>query len=99
MPIRAGGSGSSTFVFVSVSKSRIDPPERLFAGQRGDHGPQLGAALTPGQRDAKRTQVTAHRFQLSNERAGVHASVRTLEQLAKAFQRLGRVGLDRRRAA
>src|SRR5919199_5830854 len=96
MPTCAGGAGSSTFVFVSVSKSRIDPAERLLAWKRGDHGPQLRTALLTRQRETQRAQVPADRLQLAHDAAGIDAPVRTLEQLATTLQRLGRVDPDRR---
>src|SRR5881392_2080264 len=87
-------SGSSTFVFVSVSESRIDPAQRLVTRQRCDHRPELGAALLPGQRHAQCPEVAADRLQLAHERARVEISVAALEHLAEPFQRLGRVDLS-----
>src|SRR4051794_32014948 len=71
MPISAGGCGSSTGPRVKVSESRIDPPERLVAVERGDDRPELRAALLSAQRDAQRTEVAADRLQLADERAGL----------------------------
>src|SRR5436853_3660769 len=97
MPSRAGGSGRSTFVLVRVSKSRIDPAQRLVARQRGDHSPELRPAFLSSQRDTQRTQVPADGLQLPDERARVDTAVRALEQLAEALERLGRIHLDRLR--
>src|SRR4051795_9887415 len=52
-----GGAGSSSSRRVRVLESRIDPPQRLVARQRRDHGPELGTALAPGERETQRTQV------------------------------------------
>src|SRR3954468_4844327 len=89
--------GSSTFLFVSVSESCIDPAKSLVARQRRDHRPQLGPALLPGQRDAQRAQVAADCLQLAYESACVDVAVRALEQLAEPLEGLGRRALRRRR--
>src|SRR6185312_6942362 len=88
-------SGSSTFVLVSVSKSRIDPAQGLIARKRGDHRPELRTALLSRQRDAQRTEVAADRLQLAHERACIRIAVAALEQLAEPLERLRRIDLCR----
>src|SRR5437764_10425282 len=85
-----GGGGSSTSDFVSVSKSRIDPPQGLVARQRGEHRPELRAALAPCQHAAYRAEVAADRLQLAHDRlrrVPVQWAVAGEPQLAEALQR------------
>src|SRR5436305_5092768 len=98
MRIGPGGGGSSRFARDAVSYSRIQPPQRLVAVERGDDRRELGAFLAAGQCDAQRAQVTADRLQLAQERARrlvVDPAVRALAQLAEARERLRRVDLRR----
>src|SRR5437867_12806654 len=90
MPMRAGGSGSASTRRVSVLESRIDPPERLLAWQRGDHRPELGPAFAPGEREAQRAQVAADGLELADELPRVGAAIGTVDELAEARQRLRR---------
>src|SRR5215210_580850 len=62
-----GAAGRSTSDLVYVSKSRIDPPERLVARDGGDDSPQLGAAVAAGQGAADGAQVPADRLQLADD--------------------------------
>src|SRR4051812_43573713 len=86
-------AGRSTFVLVSVSKSRIDPAQRLVARQRRDHSPQLRAALPARERDAERAQVSADRLELADDCARVRGAVAAFHELAEALERLARVDL------
>src|ERR687889_1445945 len=95
--MRIGPSpGSSTFVFVSVSKSRIDPAQSLVARQGRDHGPELRPALLAGESDAQCAQVPADRLELAHEGARVEVAVAAFDELTEALERLARVDLDRR---
>ncbi len=84
MPIGPGGAGSSTSCLVRVSESRMHPPQRFVGGQGGDDGPQLGAPLGPGEREAERLQVAAHRLQLADEVLAVEPA---RAQLGEALER------------
>src|SRR5579864_7191580 len=90
MRIGPGAAGSSTSWRLSVSKSRIDPPERLAALQRGEHRPQLRTAFAAGEREAQRAQVAADRLQLAQDLARA-CRVEPFRgggaQLAEAFKR------------
>src|SRR5918994_7676629 len=79
-----GGWGSSAGPRVSVSESRIDPPQLLLPRQRGEHRPQLGPALAPRQDEPQRLQVATDGLQLTQELFGLE-----LDELAEAQQRLG----------
>ncbi len=68
-----------------VLESRIDPPQRLVAGQRPHDSPQLGTAVSPGQREPQRAQVAADGLQLADDRPRVEAAVRALDELAQAL--------------
>src|SRR3954464_9250056 len=95
MRIGPGGGGSSCLVRVSVSESRIDPPQRLLPRQRGDHRPQLRAALAARKREAQRLQVPADRLELAHDLLGVERPVRALDELAEARERRRRPGRQR----
>src|SRR5215213_8240780 len=66
-----GGGGRSTSDFVYVSKSRIDPPERLGTRNGRDDSPQLRAAVAAGQGAANRAQIPADGLQLAHDRLRV----------------------------
>src|SRR5919201_6236750 len=70
MRIGPGGGGSSTGERVSVSKSRIDSPQRLLLRQRLEQRRELGAAVAAGQGQPQRLQVSPDRLQLPDELAG-----------------------------
>src|SRR4051812_19037988 len=70
--------GTSTFVLVNVSESRIDPAECFVARQRRDDGPELRAALLSRERHAQRAQISADGLQLPHERARVDVAVASL---------------------
>src|SRR6266581_1405631 len=91
MRIGPGGAGSSCFSRVSVSESRIDPPQALFQRERLDHGPELRAPVAARQGEAQGTQVAADRLQLPDDLAAVDAAVRALDELAEPFQRRPRL--------
>src|SRR5688500_15437249 len=80
-----GASGRSASPRVSVSESRIDPPQLFLPRQRGEHCPELGAALAPGEHEPQCAQVAADGLQLPYERFGLE-----VDELAKPKQRLGR---------
>src|SRR5215475_7630844 len=84
-----GGGGSSTSDFEYVSKSRIDPSKRLLTRQGGDHRPELGPALPPGERAADGPQVAADGLQLAHDRLGgvLVEAVRAQAQLAEPLER------------
>src|SRR5947209_16122876 len=97
MRIGPGGGGSSCFRRVAVSYSRIEPPQRLVAVERGDDRRELRALVAARERDAQRAQVAADGLQLAQERARrlvVDAAVRALAQLAEARDGLVRVRLS-----
>src|SRR5579862_7272565 len=90
-----GGFGSSTSDFVYVSKSRIDPRQRLVARQRGEHGPELRPAVASGERSSHSAQVAAHGLQLAHDLLRallVETAVRGRPQLAEALERRPFVG-------
>src|SRR5579885_3878451 len=89
-----GGGGSSTSDLVYVSKSRIDPPQRLVARQGHEHRPELGAAVAAGERPAHPAQVAAGGLQLADDRLRpllAERAVRLRAQLPEPHER-GAVG-------
>src|SRR3954468_16323773 len=96
-----GTSGRSRFERVSVSESRIQPPHRLIAIERGDDSRELRTAIAAGQRNAQRAEIAADRVQLAHERLRrvvVETVVRTFAQLPKTRQRQGTAIADVKRA-
>src|SRR3954447_24669807 len=86
-----GGSGRSTSDLVYVSKSRIDPPERLVARHRRDDSPQLGTAVAAGQRPPDRAQAAADCLDLAHDRLRIVLGKRragSVPQLAEPDERL-----------
>src|SRR5829696_8390972 len=86
-----GGGGRSTSDFVYVSKSRIDPPERLVTRNGRDDSPQLRAAVAAGQGAADRAQVPADGLQLAHDRLRVvlrDRRARAVAQLSEPHERL-----------
>src|SRR3954469_10672174 len=88
-----GGSGRSTSDFVYVSKSRIDPPERLVARDGRDDSPQLGTAVAPGQSAADRAQVAPDGLDLAHDRLRVVLRERRSRAVAKLAEPVERLPL------
>src|SRR3954447_8590728 len=86
-----GAAGRWTSDFVYVSKSRIDPPERLVARHGRDDSPQLGTAVAAGQRPPDRAQAAPDSLDLTHDHLRIVLGKRragAVPQLAEPDERL-----------
>ena len=57
-------------LFLGFGKDSPGTVDRLVAGKRDEHRPELGAALAPRECTTKRTQIAADGLQLTDDRPG-----------------------------